>query len=264
MAKLFNAYFCRLSRWTVFRILLALLFAGGIAAAIIMRSVESAWNLPYILAYLVFPHYVGILTGLFNYPLFTNGTIRNQLSAGHKRSHIFLADWAVSNAFAVALYLVFAASFFVTFALCSGSGSASAAQNTNLMEGMPENILSVSAGDISAKAIASSVLISAVQIIFFTTVTQLFCIIFKGVKSFLAIYLGNQAIMFAGIVYATLAGEYNLPEKLTILFPTDVCMSMSSSFAVDSDFLPALCAMLAETAALFLAGILYFRKTDFN
>ena len=70
--------------------------------------------------------------------------------------------------------------------------------------------------------------------------------------------------MFAGIVYATLAGEYNLPEKLTILFPTDVCMSMSSSFAVNSDFLPALCAILAETAALFLAGILYFRKTDFN
>ena len=262
MAKLFNAYFCRLSKWTVFRILLALLFTGGIAAAIIMRSVESAWHLPYILAYLVFPHYVGILTGLFNYPLFTNGTIRNQLSTGHKRSHIFLADWAVSNAFAVALYLVFAASFFVTFALCSDS--ASATQNTNLMEGMPENILSVSAGDISAKAIASSVLISAVQIIFFTTVTQLFCIIFKGVKSFLAIYLGNQAIMFSGIGYATLAGKYDLPEKLTILFPTDVCMSMSSSFAVDSDLIPALCTMLAETAIVFLAGILYFRKTDFN
>lgn len=262
MAKLFNAYFCRLSGWKIFRILLILLFAGGFAVAVIMRSVQSAWNLPYMVAYLVFPHYVGILTGLFNYPLFTNGTIRNQLSTGHKRSHIFLADWAVSNAFAVILYLVFAVSFLVTFSICSDS--ASAAQSTNLMEGMPENILSVSTGDISVKAIAASVLISEVQIIFFTTVTQLFCIIFKGVKSFLVIYLGNQAIMLSGIGYATLAGKYDLPEKLTILFPTDVCMSMGSSFAVDSDFLPALCVMLAETAVVFLAGIMYFRKTDFN
>ena len=192
-----------------------------------------------MLAYIMFPHYVGIVTGLFNYPLFTNGTIRNQIGVGHYRSHIYLADWAASNLFAVALYLAFACSFFGTFAVCADTA------------------------DVSAKAIASAILVSVLQVVFFTTVTQLFCVILKGVKSFLAIYLGNQVIMLLGIGYAESADTYNLPEKLSVLFPTVVCMRQSS-FAVDPELLTAVVVMLAETLLVFLFGMMYFRQTDLN
>ena len=80
MFKLLGAYFSRLSKWLIFRILLLLMLIGGIGGALLMRKIPGAWNMPYMMAYLMFPHYVGVIIGLFNYPLFTNGTIRNQLS----------------------------------------------------------------------------------------------------------------------------------------------------------------------------------------
>lgn len=264
MFKLLGAYFSRLSKWTIFRVLFILMLIGGIGAALLLRTlpVQGAWNLPYMLAFLMFPHYVGIVIGLFNYPLFTNGTIRNQLSVGHRRSHIYLADWAASNAFAVALFLAFSVTFFVTFSFCTDP--VKAGQGASMMEGFP-GMASAPASEtvVSGKAIVCGMLIAVMQIIFYTTVTQLFCVVLKGVKSFLAIYLGNQAIILIGIGYASLTTDHDLPEKLLNLFPTVVCMRQSS-FAVDPDFWPGMLAMIAETVIVFVIGMLYFRKTDIN
>ena len=261
MFKLLGAYFSRLSKWMIFRILLILMFIGGIAAALLTRKLSGAWNLPYILAYLIFPHYVGVIIGLFNYPLFTNGTIRNQLAVGHRRSHVYLADWAASNLFAAAIFLCFVIPFFITLSCCGST--AAAGQSTELLEGLP-TAMEVSADAVaSAKAIAAGIAVSIVQIVFFTSVTQLFCVVLKGVKSFLAIYLGNQALVLAGVGYAALASKYQLPEKLFNLFPSVVCMRQSS-FAVDPEFWQGMLLMLAETAIVFVIGILYFRKTDLN
>ena len=258
MFKLLDAYFSRLSKWMIFRIMLALMPVAGFGTALLAQSLPSAWNIPYLLAYLMFPHYVGVIIGLFNYPMFTNGTIRNQLSVGHRRSHIYLADWAASNAFAVALYLGFTVALFITMAICSDA--VTAGTNSNIMEGMTD----VSADAVvSGRAIVSGVLISTVQIIFFTTVTQLFCVMLKGVKSFLAIYLGNQFLVIASMGFVRLADKFNLPEKLINLFPSVVCMRQSS-FSADPDFLPGLLAMIAETAIVYMIGNLYFRKTDIN
>lgn len=261
MFKLLVAYFSRLSKWTIFRILLILMLTGGIGGALLLHSMQGAWNMPYMLACIMFPHYVGIIIGLFNYPLFTNGTIRNQLAVGHRRSHIYLADWAVSNAFSVTLFLAFSVAFLITFSFCSDP--VSVGESTTLMEGLPSSMeVTASAAGVSRKAIVGGVLIAVVQIIFYTTVTQLFCIVLKGVKSFLAIYLGNQALMLLGIGYAMMT-DYGLPEKLVNMFPTIVCMRQSS-FVVDPDFWPGMLAMIAETVLVFIIGMLYFRKTDIN
>ena len=101
------------------------------------------------------------------------------------------------------------------------------------------------------------------QIIFFTTVTQLFCVMLKGVKSFLAIYLGNQMLVIGSIGIAALCGKYDLPDMLLNLLPSVVCMRQSS-FAADPDFWPGLLAMIAETVIVYTLGSLYFRKTDIN
>jgi len=261
MNKLFNAYISRLFNWTIYRIMLLLMLVGGIGGAVLVHKLQGAWNLPYMLAYLAFPHYVGIITGLFNYPLFTNGTIRNQLSVGHKRSHIYLAGWITSNIFAVTVYLVFAVSFLAALSFCTEP--ASTAQSIS-MQGMPEGVMASNAGEISLNAIVQSVLITTIQIIFFTTLTQLFCMILKGVKSFLAIYLGNQLIVLAGAGFGALEGKYDIPESLSLIFPTDICMKMGSSYAVHPDSVPAMFVMLAETLIVFIIGISYVRKTDFT
>ncbi|MBP0967891.1 MAG: hypothetical protein J5722_09670 [Oscillospiraceae bacterium] len=239
MSKLFCAYFSRLSRWMIFRILLLVMLAAGIACGIVLKELTGAWNLPYMLAYIAFPHYVGIVIGLFNYPLFTNGTIRNQLSVGHKRIHIYIADWAASNAFSLALYLVFSCSFLLTFSRFADTAG------------------------VSVKAAVSGVAVSALQIVFYTTVSQLFCVVLKGVKSFLAIYLGNQVIMILGISAAQMLPEYDVPAEMINLFPTAVCMRQSS-FAVDPDLGLAVAALIAESVMIFLLGMMYFRKTDLN
>ena len=239
MSKLFCAYFSRLSRWLIFRILLLVMLAAGITSGIVLKKMTGAWNLPYMLAYIAFPHYVGIVIGLFNYPLFTNGTIRNQLSVGHKRSHIYIADWAASNAFSLALYLVFSCSFLLTFSRFADTTG------------------------VSVKAAVSGVAVSALQIVFYTTVSQLFCVVLKGVKSFLAIYLGNQVIMILGISAAQMLPEYDVPAEIINLFPTAVCMRQSS-FAVDPDLTLGATGLVVETVIVFLLGMLYFRKTDLN
>ena len=261
MFKLLGAYFSRLSKWLIFRILLLLMLIGGIGVALLMRKITGAWNVPYMMAYLMFPHYVGVVIGLFNYPLFTNGTIRNQLSVGHRRSHIYLADWAASNVFSVALYLVFAVGFFITLALCGEAMTAG--QNPVMIEGLPSAMEVNPEAAASFKAVLCGVTLSVGQIIFFTTVTQLFCVMLKGVKSFLAIYLGNQMLVIGSMGIAALSGKYDLPDMLLNLLPSVVCMRQSS-FAVDPDFWPGLLAMIAETVIVYMLGSLYFRRTDIN
>ncbi len=239
MSKLFCAYFSRLSKWMIFRFMLVLMLAGSIIGGAALKSLTGAWNTPYMLAYIAFPHYVGIVIGLFNYPLFTNGTIRNQLSVGHKRSHVYIADWAASNAFSLALYLVFSCAFLITFSQFADTTG------------------------VSVKAALSGVAVSALQIVFYTTVSQLFCVVLKGVKSFLAIYLGNQLIMLLGIAASEMISEYDLPAEMINLFPTAVCMRQSC-FAVDPDLTLGVTGLVVETVIVFLLGMLYFRKTDLN
>lgn len=250
MSKLFNAYFSRLGKWKVFRILMLLMFVGCTAVAIALRKQQIVFNLPYTLSYLIFPHYVGIIIGLFNYPLLSNGTIRNQIIVGHSRIKIYIADWAASNTLSVALYLIAA---FCLIAVAAIAGDPSG---------------------ISVKAMTSGIVLSALQVIFFTTITQLFCVVLKGVKSFLAIYLGNQLIVLAGVGLMNLN---NIPKALYYFAPTAVCMQLNSfgiqennlfmeieNFGMSFHFLPAAAAMLFETALVFTIGILYFRKTNLN
>lgn len=243
MTKLFNAYFNRLSKWTIFRIMLLVTFICGIPAALVMYFTKvPEFDLPYAVSYLVFPQYIGILIGLFNYPLFTNGTIRNQISVGHKRSSIYFADWAASNAFSVSLYILFLVSSFTVNAILSD----------NLKD------------SISVSAVLSSALLCTVQIIFYSTLTQLFCITLKGVKSFLAIYIGNQVIDIIGLIISAMAFNNKVSEKILVFFPTSACMNFCSNEKISKYFLPSLLIMAAETLIIYICGSRYFRKTDLN
>lgn len=258
MSKLFNAYFNRLSNWKIFQILVLIMLAGGAAVGVIFHEKAILFDLPYMVGMLMFPHYVGIILGIFNYPLLTNGTIRNQLSIGHSRGNIYLADWAASCAFSAALFLALSLGIFGAGAIFGDTS------------------------EISAKNILSGLVLSVLQVIFFATLTQLLCVIFKGIKSLLAIYFVNQIVMFAGILLMT---ESDVPKKVFYLFPTVICMQQSSydipaanplaesangidisaaSAALTFDFLPAAAVMLIEIATVFAIGIAYFRRTDIN
>ena len=266
MSKLMSAYFSRLFTWTIFRVLIALMAAGGILAAVILRNEAMVWNAPYMIAYLMFPHYIGIIIGLFNYPLFTNGTIRNQLSVGHDRCAVFFADWAASNLFAVVLYLILAGCMLGIPMLLGNTkelAGSTASMGSIMMEDMVENVSEVLpvASNVSGKAVAWGLVFSCLHIVLFSTITQLFCVLLKGVKSFLAIYLGNQALILLGVGASVLALRGNLPEKMLALFPTAACMRLSS-FEIDSLTLPGTAVAAVETAVVFFIGMLYFRKTD--
>lgn len=255
MLNLFNAYFSRLAKWKVFHILMFTMLAGGIAIAMVSRKHQFVFQLPFTAAGIIFPIYIGVVTGLFNYPVFTNGTIRNQLAVGHKRSHIFFADWAASNVFSIVLYLILAVSIDVVAAI---DGTA--------------------AGDVSWKNVISGLVISSLHIMLFTTITQLFCAMLKGVRSFLAIYLGNQLLVLAGAAIMTVE---KVPKAVLYFFPTVVTLNLdcfdtasalnpvtegiaASADALTFQFLPAAGAIILEIAVVFLIGTLYFRKTDFN
>lgn len=245
MLKLLRAYFSRLGKWTIFRILALLMLIGGVGTAILLREKPLVFQLPYIAAYLVFPHYVGIIIALFNYPLFTGGTIRNQISVGHKRSSVYFTDWAVSVAFSVSMYLLMTLSLLAVAVLF----------------GNTEGII--------AKNVAEGVVLTTCHVALFATISQVFCVILKGVKSFLAIYLGNQFLILASIGVAALK---EFPEKLGYFLPTFVCMNIKNYGVPDSivtngvvwnySFLPAFGAMVLETALVFICGMLYFKKTD--
>ena len=247
MTKLVRAYFSRLGKWTIFRILAVLMLAGGAAAAIMLKGKPIAFQLPYVAAYLFFPHYIGIIIALFNYPLFTSGTIRNQISVGHKRSNIYIADWAATVAFSVSLYIIMTISL-IGVSLAAGGSNTDGIVARNVVEG---------------------VILSTFHVILFATISQLFCVLLKGVKSFLAIYIGNQALILASI---GLSATKDFPQKLGYFLPTFVCMNIknfgvpdsivSNGLVADFSFLPALGAMVLETAIVFLIGLLYFRKTD--
>ena len=249
MLRLFHAYFGRLFKWPVFLALMGLMLIGGVGAAFALKDEPTIHTVPYVIAILIFPHYVGIIIGLFNYPLFTNGTIRNQLSVGHSRSNIFIMQWAASCTLSVVLYLIVSLSVIGVTALTDASG------------------------DMSAKAVVQGVAFAALLVVQFTTISQLFCVVFKGVKSFLAIYLGNQVIACAGIMLMSFS---ELPEAVCYLLPTTLCMQINSlgvdtagnffgeGSSVSFSFPIAFAVLIAENAALFTAGLVYFRKTDLN
>ena len=268
MNRLINAYFSRLFSWKIFRILLVLMFAGGVISAIILRNEGTIWNSPYMLAYMLFPHYVGIVLGLFNYPLFTNGTIRNQIAVGHSRRSVFFADWAASCLFTVLLYLTVSACILGVPLLMGKAADVAGSTESfgqiiidDMMENAPQT--SAASASVSAKAIAAGLALSCLHIILFSTITQLFCVILKGVKCFLAIYLGNQLLILAGVGISVLAARGDIPEKLICLFPTAACMRLGS-FSVDPLTLPSVIAVIAETALVFILGMEFLRRTDIN
>ena len=242
MLRLFHAYFGRLFKWPVFLALMGLMLIGGVGAAFALKDEPTIHTVPYVIAILIFPHYVGIIIGLFNYPLFTNGTIRNQLSVGHSRSNIFIMQWAASCTLSVVLYLIVSLSVIGVTALTDAS-------------------------------VVQGGAFAALLVVQFTTISQLFCVVFKGVKSFLAIYLGNQVIACAGIM---LMSFYELPEAVCYLLPTTLCMQINSlgvdtagnffgeGSSVSFSFPIAFAVLIAENAALFTAGLVYVRKTDLN
>lgn len=257
MINLLDAYFVRLAKWKIFQVLAALMLAGGIFIALFMRDKMMVYEMPFFMATLLFPVYIGIVTGVFNYPLFTNGTIRNQLAVGHKRGNIFIADWLVTNVFAVGLFLVFTLGNLVMAKILDAPG------------------------DVCWNKIYIGIVLSSLQIILSTTITQLFSVIFKGVKSFIAIYLGNQILLLMGVGAMTLE---DIPKAVLYFFPSVVCLNFQyfnipgnplmgganglevaeSLERMSFEFLPAAGAAILEIAVVFIIADLYFRKTDFN
>lgn len=133
MNKLISANFARLFKSGVF--ILYMIFSGGLSAfMIIMRYIQYHQDMDYY-NYLD-PEYhtmdgiafIGLLYILFAVPVFvgnficteySDGTIRNKLIVGHKRSNIYLANLVVCTAgtlMGVALHLLI--NFTLGIALC--------------------------------------------------------------------------------------------------------------------------------------------------
>ncbi len=257
MFNLLDAYFVRLAKWRIFRALLILMLAGGILVGIILRDKMVVYQIPFFLGCFIFPIYVGIVIGLFNYPIFTNGTIRNQLAVGHKRKNIFFADWLTTNFFALVLFLLFAAGVLVTAKIFDAPGN------------------------VCWDKVFIGILLTSLQIVLFTTITQLFCVVLKGVKSFLAIYLVNQILIVASL--GAMSFE-KIPKVLLYFCPSVVClnlnyyeiptnplMSMGNGIEISEslgrmtfEFLPAAGALILEITVVYIIAALYFRKTDLN
>ena len=92
MSKLLRAYFIRLGKWNIYWILMAFMFVCGVVGTLLFGK-QIAFQIPYTISCLIFPQYIGLVIGLFNYPSFTNGTIKNQIVVGHSRNNIFIANF---------------------------------------------------------------------------------------------------------------------------------------------------------------------------
>ncbi len=257
MLKLLNAYFNRLFKWRIFQILMAVMLVVGVVLGLVFKDHLFVYQIPFIVSSLLFPIYIGVIIALFNYPFFTNGTIRNHITVGHERSSVFFADWAASSVFALVLYLILAGS---TLGAAAIAGDAS---NVNW-----ENI-------------AYGLIISSLLVILFATISQLICVMLKGAMSFLATYLSSQLLLVACV---GVMSSDSIPKTLIYFFPSVVCMyfnyfkdvsapnplidaseGMSISETVASmtfEPLPAVLALIIEIAAVYTIGNLYFRKTD--
>lgn len=257
MLKLLNAYLNRLFKWHIFRILMAVMLALGVALGFIFRELLIVYQIPVIASSLIFPIYIGVIIALFNYPFFTNGTIRNQITVGHKRSSIFFADWVASNVFAVILYLILTLGVLGTAAI---TGDSSLVNWENIVFG---------------------IIVSSLLVMLFATISQLICVMLKGAMSFLVNYLGNQIILVAAMGAMAIEG---IPKALLYFIPSVICMNLnyfndasvpnpmfdasegmsvaSSISAMTFDILPAVGAVILEIAVVYLIGNLYFKKTD--
>ncbi len=257
MLKLVNAYFNRLFKWRIFQILMAVMLVMGVVLGLVFRELLIVYQIPVIASSLIFPIYIGVVIALFNYPFFTNGTIRNQITVGHKRSSVFFADWAASSVFALVLYLILSLSILCTAAI---------AGNSNMV--CWENIV-------------LGLVISSLLVMLFATISQFICVMLKGAMSFLANYLSSQILIVIAMGVMSFDGT---PKALLYFFPSVVCMNinyfsdasvpnpilaasegMSISETIASmtfDPLPAIGAVILEIAVIYLIGMLYFRKTD--
>ena len=104
MRNLWHADFYRLRRDKLFHLLLALMALFGAALPVIHAldrwKNQTAWTpddscLTYVFAV---PVLSALLTALFVGSEYSDGTLRNRLIVGHRRSHIYLANAAVCGA----------------------------------------------------------------------------------------------------------------------------------------------------------------------
>ena len=257
MIKLINAYLNRLIKWRIYRILMALMLVLGVVLGLVFRELLIVYQLPFMASGLFFPVYIGVVIALFNYPFFTNGTIRNQITVGHKRSNVFFADWVASNVFGVSLNLILSLSILCTAAI---AGNPSVVNWENVGFGL---------------------IVSTLLTMLFATLSQLICVVLKGAMSFLVNYLANQILLMAAMGAMSIDG---LPKTLLYFFPSVVCMNINyfndpsvpnPILAASEDMslaasvstmtfspLPAVLAVIIEIAAVYTIGNLYFRKTD--
>ncbi|MBO4390746.1 MAG: hypothetical protein J5825_07810 [Lachnospiraceae bacterium] len=235
MIKLFQSYIFRVAKWPVFWILMAVGMAGGLIAGIFTPKYAGLLlSLPFMLSGILFPHYVGLFIALFNYPQFTGGTIRNQIGVGHKRSSILFTDWFSSNLISLGLYLSFTGALYLSAAIVGGLT------------------------DVSGKAVFWAVLISSLQIIFYTTSALLYCVVLKGILSFLAVYFINQIIACAGFLISLKKASWGF---WTQLLPSASVMDMNVYEPVEKGWIIALVS-LALVVVVYMISQIYFKKAD--
>ena len=235
MIKLLQSYFHRVLKWPVFWILMGVGVLGGMIIGFFAQKYAGMiLSLPFMLSGILFPHYVGLFIALYNYPQFTGGTIRNQIGVGHKRSYILFADWLSSNFISLGLFLSFSGALYLSAAITGGL----------------ENV--------SAEAFGWALGISCLQVMLYTTSALLFCVILKGILSFLAVYFINQIVAAAGFIISTKQADWGF---WTQLLPSAAVMDMNVYEVMEGAWIIALTSAALVTALYFISQM-YFKKAD--
>lgn len=235
MIKLLQSYFRRVLKWPVFWILMTVGIVAGLIVGYFAKNYAGLiLSTPFMLSGILFPHYVGLFIALYNYPQFTNGTIRNQIGVGHKRSHILFADWLSSNLISLGLFLSFSGALYLSAAIVGGLD------------------------EVSAEAVLWAFGISCLQVMFYTTSAILFCVLLKGILSFLAVYFINQIVAAGGFMISMKQADWGF---WTQLLPSAAVMDMNVYEGLEKGWIIALASALM-VAALYFGAQLYFQKAD--
>lgn len=111
MNKLMRANFARLMKDKVFWICIAFMFIAGIFG-VVQKYVKDPGETPDQLLF-IFPVLIGIVTAAFSSLFigteYSDGTIRNKLIVGHKRSSVYLSNFLTCSAAGIIMCLSYIA-----------------------------------------------------------------------------------------------------------------------------------------------------------
>lgn len=168
---------------------------------------------------------------------FASGAVRNKLAVGHKRTSVY-ASWLVcSFVLTLTLSAIYTAASFVA-----------------------APIFSVSFAAVNAKAIIINLTILIVQMLSFSSLVVLICIIAPGYKSIAIMFVYNETLM----IVLTMAGEMNRNSeaiKLINRFFIQGQFSLNGIEATSKPWLSVLCTCSLAVIAT-IAGVVSFKKKD--